>query len=166
MMRDDSLAARAATGEPAPRVLLVEDEVLVRDMVRVFLERAGYSVVALASAEEAIDGEHVTDTDLLLTDVMLRGKTGVDLANALRARCPGLKVVYMSGNVADDAARESVVSPDARFLAKPFTRTMLLDAVRSLATPTPIVPTGVVSLVVPDERPHRPEAQDAGLSRR
>ena len=134
MMREGALTAPLSDGEPAPRVLLVEDEALVRDMVRTFLERAGYSVVALATAEEAMDGEHVTNADLLLTDVMLRGKTGVDLANALRARVPGLKVVYMSGNVADDAARESVVSPDARFLAKPFTRTMLLEAVRSLAT--------------------------------
>lgn len=137
MMQAETPNTRPNQGEPAARVLLVEDEVLVRDMVRVFLERAGYSVVALATAEEAMDGEHVTNADLLLTDVMLRGKTGVDLANALRARVPGLKVVYMSGNVADDAARESVVSPDARFLAKPFTRTMLLEAVRSLATSSP-----------------------------
>ncbi|MFN7980639.1 MAG: response regulator [Vicinamibacterales bacterium] len=137
MMQAETPNTRPNQGEPAARVLLVEDEVLVRDMVRVFLERAGYSVVALATAEEAMEGEHVTHADLLLTDVMLRGKTGVDLANALRARVPGLKVVYMSGNVADDAARESVVSPDARFLAKPFTRTMLLEAVRSLASSSP-----------------------------
>jgi DNA-binding NtrC family response regulator len=133
MTHDTAIPQREGAGEPAPKVLLVEDEALVRDMVRTFLERAGYAVVALASAEEAIAGEHVANTDLLLTDVMLRGKTGVDLAKALRERRPGLKVVYMSGNVADDTARESVVSPDARFLAKPFTRTMLLEAVRSLA---------------------------------
>ncbi len=132
MMQTDTLPTGTASSAAA-KVLLVEDEALVRDMVRTFLERAGYAVVALSTAEEAIDGAHVDDTDLLLTDVMLRGKTGVDLAKALRVRRPGLKVVYMSGNVADDTARESVVSPDARFLAKPFTRTMLLEAVRSLA---------------------------------
>lgn len=134
MMREQALSAQASTSDvSSPRVLLVEDEVLVREMVRTFLERAGYAVVALATAEEAIETADVDETDLLLTDVMLRGKTGVDLARALRERRPGLKVVYMSGNVADDVARESVVSPDARFLAKPFTRTMLLEAVKSLA---------------------------------
>ena len=138
MTHDAMFPQRDAVGETAPKVLLVEDEVLVRDMVRTFLERAGYAVVALATAEEAIAGEHGATTDLLLTDVMLRGKTGVDLANALRETRPGLKVVYMSGNVADDTARESVVSPDARFLAKPFTRTMLLEAVRSLAMAPPV----------------------------
>lgn len=115
------------------RVLLVEDEMLVRDMVRVFLERAGYRVAAFESAEEALSDRNGGHPDLLLTDVMLRGKTGVELAQLLRAQQPDLKVVYMSGNVADDKARDSVVSPDARFLAKPFTRTMLLEAVRALA---------------------------------
>ena len=119
--------------ERGPRVLVVEDETMVRDMVRTFLERAGYQVVALASAEEAMAGGYLAATDLLLTDVMLRGKTGVELAATLREQRPNLKVVYMSGSVADQATRESVVSPDARFLAKPFTRTMLLDTVRSLA---------------------------------
>ena len=116
----------------APRVLLVEDEVLVREMVRTFLERAGYDVVAHATAEEALASGGVLGADLLLTDVMLRGKTGVELAQVLRERRPNLKVVYMSGNVADPVARESVVSHGACFLAKPFTRTMLLEAVQSL----------------------------------
>jgi CheY-like chemotaxis protein len=133
-MTDDS-ATRIDGEAPGrgPRVLLVEDETMVRDMVRTFLERAGYQVVALASAEEAMAGEYLEATDLLLTDVMLRGKTGVELAATLREQRPNLKVVYMSGSVADQATRESVVSPDARFLAKPFTRTMLLETVRSLA---------------------------------
>jgi FixJ family two-component response regulator len=50
----------------------------------------------------------------------------------LRARHPDLKVVYMSGNVSDPAARESVLSPDTRFLAKPFSRATLLEVIRSL----------------------------------
>lgn len=120
----------------APRVLLVEDEMLVRDMVRVFLERAGYDVVVFQSAEDVLDDASWCPADLLLTDVMLRGLTGVELAQRLREREPHLKVVYMSGNVADDKARESVVTPDARFLAKPFTRTMLLAAVGALAPVT------------------------------
>lgn len=128
----DSTPPRFCGAAGAPRVLLVEDEVLVRDMVRTFLERAGYDVVAHATAEEALAGGGGVGADLLLTDVMLRGKTGVELAQVLRERRPNLKVVYMSGNVADPVARESVVSPGACFLAKPFTRTMLLEAVRSL----------------------------------
>ena len=70
---------------------------------------------------------------LLLTDVMLPGQTGVELATQLREQRPDLKVVYMSGNVSDPAARDSVVLPGTRFLAKPFSRAALLDVIRSLA---------------------------------
>ena len=115
------------------KVLLVEDEPLVRDMVRAFLERAGYGVEAVGTAEEVLDGWSDRAVDLLLTDVMLPGQTGVELATALREQRPDLKVVYMSGNVSDPAARESVLSPGTRFLAKPFSRAALLEVIRSLA---------------------------------
>ena len=119
--------------ESMRKVLLVEDEPLVRDMVRAFLERAGYGVEAVSSAEEVLDGWSDRAVDLLLTDVMLPGQTGVELATALREQRPDLKVVYMSGNVSDPAARESVLSPGTRVLAKPFSRATLLEVIRSLA---------------------------------
>lgn len=115
------------------KVLLVEDEPLVRDMVRVFLERAGYGVESAGTAEEVLEGWSERAVDLLLTDVMLPGQTGIELAAALRAQRPNLKVVYMSGNVADPASRESVLSPDTRFLSKPFSRASLLEVIRSLS---------------------------------
>ncbi|MEQ1728846.1 MAG: response regulator [Vicinamibacterales bacterium] len=116
------------------KVLLVEDEPLVRDMVRAFLERAGYGVEAVGTAEAVLGGWQDRAIDLLLTDVMLPGQTGVELAAALRKQRPGLKVVYMSGDVSDPAARESVISPGTRFLAKPFSRATLLGVIRSLAS--------------------------------
>ncbi len=114
------------------KVLLVEDEPLVRDMVRAFLLRAGYAVDAVGSAEEAMAMWAESGLDLLLTDVMLPGRTGVELAERLRAERPDLKVIYMSGNVSDPAARQSVVLPGTRFLAKPFSRSTLLDVIRAL----------------------------------
>ena len=114
------------------KVLLVEDEPLVREMVRAFLERAGYGVEAVGTAEEVIDGWSDRAVDLLLTDVMLPGQTGVELATQLRQQRPDLKVLYMSGNVSDPTARESITKQDTRVLAKPFSRQMLLDAVETL----------------------------------
>ncbi len=116
------------------KVLLVEDEPLVRDMVRASLERAGYGVDAVGTAEEVLDAWPDRAVDLLLTDVMLPGQTGVELATALREQHPDLKVVYMSGNVSAPAARESVLSPGTRFLAKPFSRATLLAVIRSLSS--------------------------------
>ena len=65
--------------------------------------------------------------------MLLPGQTGVELATALREQRPDLKVVYMSGNVSDPAARESVLSSGTRFLAKPFSRATLLAVIRSLS---------------------------------
>ena len=118
---------------PMIKVLLVEDEPLVRDMVRVFLERAGYCVESAGTAEEVLEGRSEFAVDLLLTDVMLPGQTGIELAAALRAQRPNLKVVYMSGNIADPVSRESVLSPDTCFLSKPFSRASLLQVIRSLS---------------------------------
>lgn len=114
------------------KVLLVEDEPLVRDMVRAFLERAGYGVEAVGTAEEVLDNWSDRAVDLLLTDVMLPGQTGVELATQLREQRPDLKVLYMSGNVSDPTARESLSKDATRFLAKPFSRASLLDAVATL----------------------------------
>jgi CheY-like chemotaxis protein len=115
------------------RVALVEDEPLVREMVHVFLEAAGYDVVSGGAAEELLESWAARPADILLTDVMLPGLTGVELAMALRTHSPELKVVYMSGNVSDPAARQGVLSPETRFLAKPFTRSMLLEVIRSVS---------------------------------
>ncbi len=115
------------------KVWLVEDDPLVREMVRAFLERAGYGVEAVGTAEEVLSSWSDKAVDLLLTDVMLPGQTGVELATALREQRPDLKVVYMSGNVSDPAARERVLSPGTLFLAKPFSRATLLDVIRSLS---------------------------------
>ena len=115
------------------KVWLVEDDPLVREMVRAFLERAGYGVEAVGTAEEVLSSWSDKAVDLLLTDVMLPGQTGVELATALREQRPDLKVLYMSGNVSNPAARESVRSPGTRFLAKPFSRATLLEVIRSLS---------------------------------
>jgi DNA-binding response OmpR family regulator len=115
------------------RVALVEDEPLVREMVHVFLDAAGYDVVSAGTAEEILAAWPLRRADILLTDVMLPGLSGVELAMALRTHSPELKVIYMSGNISDPAARRGVVSPETRFLAKPFTRSMLLEVMHAVS---------------------------------
>jgi len=125
---------RPDTGDDGNRVrsiLLVEDEALVRDMVRAFLKRAGYHVTVAGSAEEALDLMPVA-AGLLLTDIELPGRDGIELATRLRCARPELMVIYMSGNVSDPTARELGEYPGTRFLAKPFSRATLLEAISAL----------------------------------
>ncbi|NNG06010.1 MAG: response regulator [Inquilinus sp.] len=141
--------------EPPPadggRVLVVDDEQTVRDFVTLALEELGYEVHAVATGEDALrflDG-HAGEVDVLLTDVMMPGLTGPDLAGQAAKRHPSLAVVYMSGYENRRLAKERMLAKGDICLYKPFTQVSLDQAVRraladgrappepALATPVP-----------------------------
>ncbi|MBS1816520.1 MAG: PAS domain S-box protein [Acidobacteria bacterium] len=112
-------------------VLLVEDEDSVRKLARLALERAGYTVLVAENGAAAlvVAEEHQAPIDLLVTDVVMPEMRGPDLAQALRARRPGLKVLFMSGYVQDALDRADISEAD--FLLKPFTLKDLSQRVRA-----------------------------------
>ena len=121
--------------EPEPTretILVVDDEAGIRGLMRKILTRERYLVIDAGSAEEAIStaAEHGGRIDLLLTDVMLPGLHGPDLAQKLLAEQPDLKVLYISGYTDDESVRTGTNPPGARFLPKPFTLGALLGKVR------------------------------------
>ena len=114
-------------------VLLVEDEPLLRRSTRRLLEKLGLTVLVAGDAAEArtvLAGE-ARPLALLVTDIVMPGPSGIELARELRATRPALPVLLVSGYAADDldgALRE----PATRFLAKPFTFAQLAGAVGAL----------------------------------
>ncbi len=121
-------------------VLVAEDEEAVRALAVQSLERSGYQVISSPSGEEALRLASTFDgtIHLLLTDVVMPGMKGPELAAQLRAQRPGLKVLLMSGYAAD------VVTPgdlrDATMVSKPFSPSALARAVRNaLDVPLPSV---------------------------
>ena len=80
-------------------ILLVEDENHLREVTGEVLESAGYRVLKARNATEALSafGEYKTIVRLLLTDVVLPGQNGRDLANELRSACPKLRIIFISG---------------------------------------------------------------------
>jgi PAS domain S-box-containing protein len=129
--------------EPRPRirsprtgtetVLLVEDEDIVRSLATRVLERAGFTVLAAAGASEAIEVAAGFDgrIDLLLTDVIMPGVLGPELAVRLAEARPGLRVLFTSGYTAGGAGVTASLPPDARFIDKPFSPPDLVAAVRA-----------------------------------
>jgi len=113
------------------RILLVEDEELIRDSLATQLARAGFDVASAASADEALVlADRDPNFDLLLSDfAMPGGKTGVWLAQALRQRRPGLPALLMSGYVGDEKARKEIARLGLRVLKKPFNGRALLEAI-------------------------------------
>jgi two-component system, cell cycle sensor histidine kinase and response regulator CckA len=125
---------------PAPSVggsetvLLVEDEPSVRRLVRRVLLMDGYTVLEAGSGEEAlrIVGDRHEPIDLLLSDVVMPGMSGPQIAEAIRPRHPSLSVIFMSG-YADDAIRHhGTLEPGTSFIAKPFTPDGLRQRVREV----------------------------------
>jgi len=113
-------------------VLLTEDEAAIRDLVQMILERHGYKViVASGPADATALAESWKGTiDLLVTDIVMPGGTGPELAQRMRERRPDLKVLYISGYPAREATPNGVEGPGTTFLPKPFTRHVLLRAIR------------------------------------
>jgi PAS domain S-box-containing protein len=111
-------------------ILLVEDEAEVRTLAGRVLRQAGYAVVEAAGAAEAlaVAGSGGARIDLLLTDVVMPGMKGMELARSLRKRRP-LRVLYMSGYTDSDAIRQAVLEPGTAFLQKPFTPDALVRKV-------------------------------------
>jgi len=113
-------------------LLVVEDEAIVRKAITRALRKGGYQVLTATSAEEAIalciSGEE--KIDLLLTDVVLPGMNGQELAGRLLSTYPGLSVLYMSGYSENVIAHRGILEPGIHFIEKSFTSQSLLEKVR------------------------------------
>jgi PAS domain S-box-containing protein len=135
---DEPLAARSPTPAPARRghetVLLVEDEGAVRALARRVLESHGYTVLEAANAEEGrrVWDAHRDQVDLLLTDVVLPGRSGPVLARELRQERADLRVLFTSGYSETMIVQRGVLEPDTPYLQKPFAPATLARKVRTI----------------------------------
>jgi nitrogen-specific signal transduction histidine kinase/CheY-like chemotaxis protein len=120
------------------KIALVEDEDPVRRLVSRILERAGYDVVAFPSGLAMLDLEE--RYDLLLTDVVMPGMSGVELANRLTIKQPDLKVLLMSGHAEEFVFPDQGVGATHSLLLKPFAKEDLLSKVHELIPNNPKVP--------------------------
>jgi PAS domain S-box-containing protein len=120
-------------------VLLAEDEDAVRRLVQRALELHGYCVLPAQSGEEAasIEHAHLGPIHLLITDVVMPGMGGRELADLIKARRTNLKVLYMSGYTNDEVVRHGVILARDAFLQKPFTPATLVAMVRSVLAAVP-----------------------------
>ena len=110
-------------------ILVVDDELPVREMVCSFLSRKGYQTVEAVEGQAALDVLQTTSVDLVLTDLRMPGMDGVSLTRAIKERYPSLGTVVMSGYVACEELRDELeeVGVDA-ILEKPFMPEELLAA--------------------------------------
>jgi len=120
-------------------VLLTEDEQDVREIAREFLESGGYRVIEAKDGAEAVQIAAQNDgrIQLLVTDMVMPGMTGQELAVRLRSEHPGLCVIFMSGYSENAAMELANADPTVRLLTKPFSRATILRAVGEILHGTP-----------------------------
>src|SRR5438128_5542081 len=129
-------AAPPAPVERPPRgsetVLLAEDEPAVRAIARQALERQGYTVLAAPSGADALAlaAQHGATIHLLLTDVVMPGMSGRDLADRLTAQRPSIRVLYISGYTDNAIVRHGMLEPGLAYLQKPLRPDALVRKVR------------------------------------
>ena len=111
-------------------VLVVDDEPVVRDAIRLVLEQEGLRIAQVPDAEAALAHPALADCRLLICDLMLPGAPGSELVRAVRALRPTLPIVLVTGYATAETAAKSLASGATAFLAKPFDDLELLDLVR------------------------------------
>ena len=115
------------------RILLVEDDAAVRSSCERMLVRAGYTVVAAADGSSALHQLRAAPEpfDLLLSDVVMPGMSGSELARRVKELQPAIAVLFMSGYADDDVVHDAVAASAATCITKPFTVQTLTDAVQT-----------------------------------
>jgi CheY-like chemotaxis protein len=128
------LSEHCSSGASVPTILLVDDDDSVRRLMHGYLEREGYQLLEARNAEEAelIAEAHQEPIHILVTDVVMPGMSGVQLAERLRHSRPQLKTLFVSGYLHHNFEVDWAVHDNAELLAKPFLAPELLQHVRVL----------------------------------
>lgn len=119
---------------PSRTILLVEDDPVVRHVVRLLLELEGDDVLEAKDGDEALSllASHSGALDLLLTDVMMPGLSGAEVCDKVRASRPGLPTLFISGFYPEAVFPDQRLPAASAFLAKPFMPEDLIEAVDGL----------------------------------
>ena len=136
-VEEPPVMAAALVRPGSETILLVEDEGQVRGLVRLLLERLGYTVLEAASGDQAIAivNGYPAPIHLVLTDVIMPGMAGPEVARRVQALRPDARVLFMSGYTDDSLSPHGVLEADVLLVHKPFAPAVLADKVREALAP-------------------------------
>jgi len=115
-------------------IMVVEDEPMIRELMVTMLKSRGYSVLTVDNPSRAVAfaAEHSGAIHLLLTDVIMPGISGREIANQISAQRPEMKVIFVSGYTPNAIVHHGILDEDLNFLQKPFNAVMLANKVREV----------------------------------
>lgn len=124
--------------DPMPRILVIDDDEQLRTLLGEILSRAGFEVVEARHGAEGLNLYRARPTDLVITDLIMPEKEGVETIVELRREFPTARIIAMSGGgrqTASDYLRIASQLGARRTISKPFSRQEILDAVRETLAP-------------------------------
>ncbi len=132
--REESTQAQSRSLGGRETILVVEDDEGIRGLIGTALRQNGYRILCAESGPAALElaEEHRQEIDLLLTDVVMPGMNGKELARRLTSRIPELPVIFMSGYNEEAIDRHGVLEPGTHFVQKPFTPSALTSTIREI----------------------------------
>ena len=132
-MSESKQGGQSESSEPKT-ILIVDDEVKMRAILKIGLTRHGFSVLEAGCGEEAlrVSTECERPIHLLLVDVVMPGMSGVELAPQIMAARPEIKVILMSGYRDDQVFLNAALNPNTPFFHKPFTIEALIRKIQEL----------------------------------
>lgn len=102
------------------KILVADDEAMMRNLILKILETQGYQVTVVSSGDEALEKLKTENYDLLMTDVKMPGMTGFDLLKQVKAEWPGMAVIIMTGYGDAYSVKEALLLGADEYLSKPF----------------------------------------------
>jgi two-component system, repressor protein LuxO len=145
--------APAVRATRATTILLIEDTASLQIVYRSVLEAAGHAVHMAETAAEGIELFRNLEFDLVLLDLILPDRDGLDLMQDMLALRPGMRIIVITANGSINKAVEAMRAGATEFLVKPFDETRFLDAVRNAAMPQPSRPGSLRSVAAPKPGP-------------
>lgn len=142
-MTQPAVRPSTETTERAPvTIMVVEDDQVLRDLMRRVLEQEGYSVLTAGNGDDAIGlaRRFTSPIHLVIADVVLPGVSGFDVADRVRSCHPERQILYITGYAEVPVVRQELGETRQRSLLKPFTREQLLRSVREILGPDPVRP--------------------------
>jgi CheY-like chemotaxis protein len=137
-----------------PRVFVVDDEHVIASTLAAILKQHGYSATSFTSPQEALAAARSSAPDLLISDVLMPGLSGVDLAIQIKAQCPACKVLLFSGQATTRDLLKDARIQDHTFqvLQKLVDPCAMLAGSRTSSTPVPALPVKASSRILPMPR--------------
>jgi len=130
------ISTESVGGRGHETILLVEDEQMILDLATIMLQSQGYTVLATTTPGEALElaDQHAGEIHILVTDVIMPGMNGRELADRLHSLYPDIKLLFMSGYTADIIAAQGVMDESSNFIQKPFASKDFITKVAKILT--------------------------------